>query len=441
MPMTPGCQRPSWARTRGADRRLAVGCRLDLLDGLLQHRRLDLLALAVERVQADGDRRRLVLVLGGQQARTQAGLADPAAGVDARPEDEAQVIDPRRLLQPGHVAERPEPHVAALLHHRKPLAHEGAIDAGERHHVADGAERHQVEPLQEVGLRPLAIPARLAQAPVEPDDEEEGHAHGGELAVRAVVVQPVGVDHGARLRQPRLAQVVVDHDHVEPGLGGVVERVEGADPAIDGDHDGHVLRREDAHGGAVRAVALAQAVGDVDRGRLGDGLEEAAEQRGRGGAVDIVVAEDGDRLSRLDRAGEPRDGRLHVAQVERVGQQAAERGVEVVGRLLGRDAAGREHAPDQLRHLDGLGQREAVLGIDEPRPPALAEQRSLDPEHRSVVVEEGSTPITSCVDSRCAVGAHHSPIRSGVREKSCSASIMRTVPVRERMTTELVRAP
>ena len=185
--------------------------------GFLQHRLLDLLALAVERIEVLGNLHSLVVILGGHEARAKTGLAYAAAGIDAGTEDEAQMMDPRRLLQPGDVAQRPESHVAALPHHREPLAHEGAVHAGERHHVADGAERHQVEPLQQVGLRPLAVPARLAQVPVEPHDKEERHAHGGELVVGAIVIQPVGIDHGARLGQPRLGDVVVDHDHVEPG--------------------------------------------------------------------------------------------------------------------------------------------------------------------------------------------------------------------------------
>ena len=183
------------------------------------------------------------------------------------------MIDTRRLLQPGDIAERSEAQIAPLPHHREALAHERAVDTGERHHVADGAERHEVEPLQEVRLSPVAIPACLAQMAVEPDDEEEGDPHGGELAMRAVVVQPVGIDHGAGRRQPGLAQVVVDHDHVEACVGSLGERVEGADPAVDGDDHPDILRREYSHGGSVRAVALAQAVGDVDRRRPGDGLE------------------------------------------------------------------------------------------------------------------------------------------------------------------------
>ena len=221
---------------------------------------------------------------------------------------------------------------------------------------------------------------------VEPDHEKERHAHGGELAVRALVVQPVGVDHGAGLGQPRLGHVMVDHDHVEARVGGVRERIEGADPAIHRDDHAHVLRGQHAHGRAVRAVALAQAVGDVDGRRIGDGLEETAEQRSGGRAVHVVVAEDRDLLTRFQCAGETCDGLLHVQQVERVGQEAAQRRVEVVRRVFRRDAARREHAPDQLRRLDGLGERKPGHRIGKPCAPALAEQRSLDPEHRRPLV-------------------------------------------------------
>ena len=298
---------------------IPVARAFDLLDGGFQHRLLDRLALAVERIEMVGDLVCLVVILGGQQARAQAGLAHAAAGIDPGPEDEAQVVDPRRLFQPGHVAQCPDPGIAALTHHREPLAHERAVDAGERHHVADGAERHQVEPLLEVRLLPIAIPAGLAQVPVEPDDEEEGDSNGGELAVRALLIQPVGVDHGEGRGQPGLAEVVVDHDHVEARIRCFGERVEGADAAIDGDDHPHVRCRQLAHGGGVGAVALAQAVGDIDRHRARDRREEAAQQRRRGRAVHVIVAEDRDLLARCKRAGEADHRLLHVAQVQRVG--------------------------------------------------------------------------------------------------------------------------
>ena len=44
------------------------------------------------------------------------------------------------------------------------LGDEGAVEAGERHDVADRAERDQVEPLQQVRLGPAgAVPAARAQ--------------------------------------------------------------------------------------------------------------------------------------------------------------------------------------------------------------------------------------------------------------------------------------
>ena len=394
----------------GGLRCIAVGCVRHLLERGLQHRRLDLLALAVQRVEAARDLPCAVLVLRGQQARAETRLAHPSPCIDPGPEDEAQVVDPRRLLQPGDVAERPQPDIAALPHHREPLAHQRAVDAGERHHVADRAERHQVEPLLEVGLGAVAIPARLAQAPVEPDDEEEGHPHRRELAVRALLVQPVGVDHGAGLRQPGLGDMVVDHDHVEAGVGGVRQRIEGGDAAIDGDDHPHTLRGEQAHGGAVGSVALAQAVGDVERHGRACGREEAAEEGGRCRAVHVVVAEDCDLLAGRERPGEAVHGLLHVAQVQGLGQQAAERGLEIGRGVLGPDAARREHAPHDLRRLDGLGEGESGHRIGETRAPAPAEQRPLHAEHRRPVAHRlalrrgGGEQAPVFVSLRAAIG-------------------------------------
>ena len=70
---------------------------LGLRQRLLEHLLLDRLALLVELVEQHGDARRLRLVVARQQARAECGVADAAAGVDARPEDEAEMIGRRRL--------------------------------------------------------------------------------------------------------------------------------------------------------------------------------------------------------------------------------------------------------------------------------------------------------------------------------------------------------
>ncbi len=167
---------------------LAVGPveALDAGDRLLEHLALDGAALGVELVEPDGERAHLVRIVARQQARAEIGLADAAAGIDPRAQHEAQMIGARRLAQARDIGERREAGIAALLHHRQPLPHQRAVDAGQRHDVGHRAERHEVEPLAQVGLGPrLAVPAGRAQRAVDADAQQEGDADGGELLVRA----------------------------------------------------------------------------------------------------------------------------------------------------------------------------------------------------------------------------------------------------------------
>jgi hypothetical protein len=89
--------------------RAVVGARLHLLRPgacLLGDQTLDLLAAAdVQGVQFLGDGPRLGRIVGGQQARAEIRLADPAAGVDARAQDEAGVEDD--LAGPSSAWRRP----------------------------------------------------------------------------------------------------------------------------------------------------------------------------------------------------------------------------------------------------------------------------------------------------------------------------------------------
>ena len=62
--------------------------------------------------------------------------------------------------------------------------------------------------------------------------------------------------------------------------------------------------------------------------------EKALDQRDRGRAVDIVVAEHGDRLARLDGGCEAIGRFLHVLQARRVWQQRFERWIEEAGDRL-----------------------------------------------------------------------------------------------------------
>ena len=110
-PTTPGCQRSlAVTSTDGpspvADLGVGLGRRL------LQHHGLDRLALAVEPVELGREPLALRRVVAGEQPRAERRVADPAAGIDPRAEQEAEMIGRHRSAEPGHVGERGEAAVA-----------------------------------------------------------------------------------------------------------------------------------------------------------------------------------------------------------------------------------------------------------------------------------------------------------------------------------------
>ena len=72
-----------------------------------------------------------------QQARAERGVADAAAGIDARAEQKAEMPALRRLVEPRDIEQRGEARPLARAHAPQALAHEGAVEAGQRHHVGD----------------------------------------------------------------------------------------------------------------------------------------------------------------------------------------------------------------------------------------------------------------------------------------------------------------
>ena len=96
--------------------------------------------------------------------RAEIGAADAAAGVDARPEQEAQMKRLGRPGEPRHVHQRGQPDVVAAAQRQQSLGDEGAVETLERHHVGDGAERDDVEPAEQIGLRPRLGPEAARRA-------------------------------------------------------------------------------------------------------------------------------------------------------------------------------------------------------------------------------------------------------------------------------------
>ena len=146
--------------------------------------------------------------------------------------------------------------------------------------------------------------------------------------------------------------MVVEDDHVGPlgGGDGVVRKR----AAVDAE-DEVVGEGQGGHGGDVRAVALVDPVGDVERRGEAEVAEPGEEKGGGGASVDVVVGEDGDPFPARDGLEEAVGGGTHVLQRHRVGEEVAQGGGKEGGCGLGGDATGGEDAAEGERQAGLLG--------------------------------------------------------------------------------------
>ena len=187
--------------------------------GLRQCFDLDLLTDAVQPVELARDRARLEIVGRGQKPDAERRVADASARVDARADDKAQVVGPRRSVGAGDVEQGRKPRPAALTHDREALDDKGAVEPDQRHDVGDGRERNEVERRHKVRTSPAVPEARLAQRAVERHERHKDDARRAEVAQARKIVLTVGIDQRRRLRQRFRGLMVIEHDHVEAKAG------------------------------------------------------------------------------------------------------------------------------------------------------------------------------------------------------------------------------
>ncbi len=170
------------------------------------------------------------------------------------------------------------------------------------------------------------------------------------------VVEPLRVDDGARRRQALASEMMIDDDDIEARRCGGRQRLVRGHAAVDGDDQRYPLPPQLQQRRRVRAIPLAQPVGNVQQRRGAHRREKAQQQRRGGRPVDIIVAEDGDALARLDRLHEPFRAGAHVLQPAGIGQELAQRRRKEGVDLADRDAARRQHPRDDLRQAMTLGE-------------------------------------------------------------------------------------
>ena len=232
------------------------------------------------------------------------GAVEATGGVDPRRKPEADVRLVNALgrdLRDLHERAQADPGRAAHL--IEPAAHERAVLAEERDHVCDGGQRDQVE---------IALGALDAQ---ERAGDLVSDARGAEVGAR--VSRDDGMDDRA-IGELRARLVVVGDDDVDAERPCVCDLVDRRDPAVGGDQEASAALGQPVDRLAAEAVAVLDAPGDKPVALGASVAQGADEDRGGGGAVDVVVAVDRDRLLRGDRTPDRRNRGVHSRELGRI---------------------------------------------------------------------------------------------------------------------------
>ena len=258
--------------------------------------------------------------------------------------------------KPRCIHQRGQPDLLAPAQRDQALGDEGAVEALERHHVGDGAERDQMQaatagrargrmPVQKLRRRNSRVSATSVRntsptAARWPRPERSSARFGLTMA--------------SCRRQFLVGLMMVEDHNVEPELAGFYERYMAGGPAIDGDQKLDAALGKRADGVHIRPVAFENPVRNVD-----DRIEPAVpqimrQQRRGGGAVDIVIAENRYTFAVDNGMREARAGRFHIGQRMRIGHQPLDGGIEIGRHFVRLDAAAGEHARQQFRHAVAL---------------------------------------------------------------------------------------
>ena len=353
--------------------------------GLRLRRLLDDAAFAVEPVEFGCDPRRFRDIAFQQQPHPEIGAPDPAARIDARPQHEAEMPGFGRAVQPRHVHQRGMADMVAAAHRDQSLGDEGAVQPGQRRDIGHGAERHMVQHAEQIRLRPFGRPeAAAAQLTIHRHQRDQHQADGGEMAEAGEIVRPVRIHQRVDLGKFIAGLVMVDDDHGHAELARLRQRLEAGGAAIDGHQQRRALGCETAHRLDIGPVAFEDAVGNVDQ-RIEPAMAQMpGQQRRRGGAVDVVIAEDRDLLTACGRVRNAPRRRFHLRHGVGIGHQFADGRIEEVLDLVDPDVAARQHARQHLRQLVALRNRQRPRRAPciEPVAPQFVRRRTLHAEKR-----------------------------------------------------------
>ena len=333
-----------------------VELRVERLARLADDAVLDLLALAARFVELLREDARARLALGEHQLQRGVRVAEAPGGVDARADDEADLVRVHRPRDARRLDERAQAHRARAVEQDEPVVDEDSVLAEQRHDVRDGPHRDQFHETLEIHLRRRldAAPPSLLEEPVA-DLERDAHAREHPDVVRAAA--ELGIDHRAGFRDAfggRL--VVVGDDDVDAEPRGLAHRLDGRRPAVHRDDE---IRVVVLHAPVERIhaepVSVLEPVRQERRRDRAEPAEHLDHERGGGDAVHVVVAVDEDGAALLDVRPDHLDGLLHSGQhegIRHVGEAGLEEGIDVG---VGGEPPGDERAGHGAREPVRLG--------------------------------------------------------------------------------------
>ena len=300
------------------------------------------------------------------------------------PEDEAERVAGRRLVDAGGVGERAQ--ALALCRSRKtlsPLATSARFTplSGTTSHTVASATRSS-RPSRS-GSALAAIEAVAAQRARGGDEEQKNDAGGGEMPLAGEIVLPVGIEHGECRGQRLVGLVMVDDDDFRAGSVGGLDGGLGGGAAIDGEDEPGTLLGKPGKRRRRRAVAFGEAIGDIGRGasvraRAGSAGPAPPKPRRRRRSRRIRRSA---RLRRWRRRSARPLSPCPVGLPGRAGDVLSDgsRKRESVAAI---GAARGKQPPEQLRQTMGLGDGAAMCGAAgiEPLGPAQAARRPLHAE-------------------------------------------------------------
>ena len=206
--------------------------------------------------------------------------------------------------------------------------------------------------------------------------ERDGGAAERFFRIRAAGL--IGIENGERVRDcvVGIGQVVVGDDEVEAETARGFSFGESPHAGIDGDDQAHALGIRGLKHARLQAVALANAMRHVEAHHAAEHLDGGFEQDDGGGAVDVVIAVEQNRLARGDGLLQAVRGGLHAQHEKGIVKVRCFRIEEGEGFVGCGDAARQQQLGEHLRQMrcfgQGLGFFRMRLGDD----PALAEGRS-----------------------------------------------------------------